>query len=61
MIFRKYDFFRKGECPECGHREFEVGPSNGVVHNLKCKRCKTYFTVVQAKRYIEAVIPDRPW
>lgn len=48
-------------CLRCGAKEFEMGPTNGVVHNIKCKRCSAYHRVVPSRDKVEIVEPEYRW
>jgi hypothetical protein len=38
------DAISKGECPDCGGREFREGPSGGICTNFEC-RCGSRFNI----------------
>lgn len=63
MIFkkRKRPWFMDPRCLRCGAKEFEMGPTNGVVHNIKCKRCSAYHRVVPSRDKVEIVEPEYRW
>lgn len=47
----------KGECPDCGGKEFLEGPSGGICTNYKCANCGSKFNIGAA--FGSVMIADR--
>lgn len=55
-------FYDKGVCPACGDHNFELGPdTGGILINIRCQKCNTYYGVVPETRHIQPIDPDYKW
>jgi hypothetical protein len=37
--------YRQRQCPDCGCKEFNMGPHGGCAQNIKCANCAAEFNV----------------
>jgi hypothetical protein len=39
----KHELLVRGQCPDCGGRDFRLGPRGGLSRNILCVSCRTEF------------------